>query len=157
MAFAPQHRAGLAPKAGPLSSGAAPFMGWPHLLHVGLFSSLLSKGGGGEASSVSGFLFYQNVRGQMSQPVSLSLLHLFLPAPAHHLPSAPPRGALVVTATGTHAWMAPSATHGESPRAPLRNHQGMMIHPSGAFAEVAGRTVSCPSLPQLPGDPNHLA
>ena len=36
----------------------------------------------------------------------------------------------MVTATGTHTQMALSAAQGESPQAPVPNHQGM-IHPGG--------------------------
>lgn len=52
-----------------------------------------------------------------------------------------------MTASGTHTWMALSAAHGESPQVPRHNQQGP-VHPPGAFAKVASRTVSCPRLPQ---------
>lgn len=149
LVFAPGHRAGLAPTARPLSSGAACFMGWPHLLHRALppscpppFFPKRKK-----RSSVSDFLFYQNVRGQMSQIVSPTFLPLFRPAPPPCPPSTLPRGPLAVTASGTHTWMVLSAAHGESPQVPRHNQQGL-IHPPGAFAKVASRTVSCPRLPQ---------
>lgn len=40
----------------------------------------------------------------------------------------------MVTATGTHTWMALSDAQGESARASVLSYQGM-IHPSGAFAK----------------------